>query len=106
MNFINAIRATVANFEDKYTKLKEITTILELALWKLRMNEEISPEEATNCRKKIKTDEWSMRRQCRITCGADVVIGHVLPYLIAASDEMKNLPPTPHEELPPNRMRL
>lgn len=33
------------------------------------------------------TDESSIRRQCRITCGADVVIRHILPYLITATDE-------------------
>jgi hypothetical protein len=57
-------------------------TILELALWKMRMNENISQEEATHCRKIVKTDESSMRRQFRITCGADVVIRHVFTYLI------------------------
>jgi hypothetical protein len=62
--------------------LKEITTILELTIWKLRINENITQEEATNCQKKIKTDESSIRQQCRVTCGADVVIGHMLPFLI------------------------
>jgi hypothetical protein len=81
-NIIHRIRARVADFEDEYPKLKEITSILELALWKLRMNEKIPEEEATHYQKKIKTDESSMRRQCRLSCGADVVIRHVLPYLI------------------------
>ena len=58
-------------------------------MWKLRMNESILLEKATPCQKKVKTDEWSMRMQCRITCGADVVIRHVLPYLIVLS-QMKN----------------
>ena len=49
-------------------------------MWKLRMN-------ASQLQKKIKTDELSIRRQCRITCGADVVIRHILPYLITATDE-------------------
>ena len=71
---INRIRAKVAHFEDELPKLKEITTILELALWDLRMNEIIPPEEATHRQTKIKTDDWSMRGQCRISCGADVVI--------------------------------
>jgi hypothetical protein len=74
------IRARIAHFEAEYPKLKEITTTLELALWKLRMN-------ASQLQKKIKTDELSIRRQCRITCGADVVIWHILPYLINATDE-------------------
>jgi len=39
------------------------------------------------CQKKIKRDESIIRRQCRNTCGADVIIRHVLPYLIIAADE-------------------
>jgi hypothetical protein len=82
---LREIQAKVAHFEDKYPKLKEITTILELALWKLRMNENIPQEEV--CRKKMKTNESSIGQQCRITCGADVIIRHVLPYLIDVADE-------------------
>ena len=51
------------------------------------MNENIPSEVTTNRHKKIKSDELIIRRQCRITCGADVVIRHVLPYLIAVGDE-------------------
>ena len=84
---INRIRAKVTHFEDELPKLKEITTILELALWKLRMNEIIPPEEATHRQTKIKTDEWSMRGQCQISCGAYVVIRHILPYLVTVEDD-------------------
>jgi hypothetical protein len=76
---LRKIRAKVAHFEDEFPKLKEATTILELALWKLRMNGQ-SLKETT----KIKSDEASSRQRCRITCGADLVIGHVLPFLITA----------------------
>jgi hypothetical protein len=86
-HIIQEIRARVAHFGEELAKLKDITTIIELALWKLRVNEKIPKEEATHYQKKIKTDESSMRRQCRITCGADVVIRHVLPYLITAAGE-------------------
>jgi hypothetical protein len=82
---LRRIQAKVAHFEAEYFKLKEITTILELAVWKLRINENIP--QISHCQKKMKTDESSIRRQCRITCGADVVIRHVLPYLIIATDE-------------------
>jgi hypothetical protein len=84
---LRRIQAKVAHFEDEYPKLKEITTTLELALWKLRMNQNIPQEEVSPCRKKIKTDESSIRQQCHITCGADIVIQHILPYLITATDE-------------------
>lgn len=70
-------------FDDELPKLKEVTTILELTMWKLRIDEIITQEEATNIQKKVMTDESSIRRECRVTCGADVVICHVLPYLIA-----------------------
>jgi hypothetical protein len=77
----------IAHFEDELPKLKETTSILELALWKLRMNEKHPQEEASQCQKKIKTDESSIQRQCRITCGADVVIRHVLPFLVTVAVE-------------------
>ena len=67
---LHQIRAKVAHFEDEYHRLKEITSILELALWMSRMT-------ASHLQKKIKTDESSMRRQHRMTCGADVVINLV-----------------------------
>ena len=86
-HIIQEIRARVSHFVEELAKLKDITTIIELALWQLRMNEKIPKEEATHYQKKIKTDESSMRRQYRITCGADVVIRHVLPYLITAAGE-------------------
>jgi hypothetical protein len=83
---LRRIKAKAAHFEDEYPKLKEITLILELALWKMRLNE-ISPEEATPRQKKLRTDKSDIQRQCRVTCGADVVIRHVLPYLISTEDE-------------------
>jgi hypothetical protein len=85
---LREIRAKLDHFEDKYPKLKEAMTTLELAfLRKLRMNENnISTEEATHHQKKVKTDESSMRIQCRITCGANIIIRHTLPFLISVVD--------------------
>jgi hypothetical protein len=83
---LRTIQAKFAHFEDNYPKLKEITTTLELALWKLSMNEIYFPR-ATPRQKKIKTYESNIRRQCRITCGADVIIRHVLPYLIYTEED-------------------
>jgi hypothetical protein len=83
---LREIRAKLAHFEDELQKLKEVTTILELALWKMRMNEKKSKD--TKSQKKIKTDKSSTQLQCRVTCGADVVIGPVLKFLIATGDEI------------------
>jgi hypothetical protein len=42
----------------------------------------MNKKKASPRQKKIKTDELNIRQQCWVTCGADVIIGHVLPYLI------------------------
>jgi hypothetical protein len=79
---LRQIRAKLNHFEGTLTQLKAITTILENALWKMTINEKNRQDVATQSQKKIKTDESINRQQCRVICGADVVIGHVLPFLI------------------------
>jgi hypothetical protein len=80
------IQDNLAHFEDELVKLKEVTSILEITLWKMNMNmnDRSLKENTTQHQKKFKTDESNTRQQCRVTCGADVVIGHVLPFLITA----------------------
>ena len=65
---------------EHFRYLKEGTTLLELALWKVKL-----AENEDNCeegkRKKAKVDADSYQRDKRITCGADTVIKNVLPFL-------------------------
>jgi hypothetical protein len=79
---LRGIREQLAHFEDKLSKLKDVTSVLELALWKMKMNGFTLEENLTRHQKKIKTNQSELQQQCRVTCGADVVIGHVLPFLI------------------------
>ena len=80
--YLDTIRSKLAEHETEYYKLKESTTIVELALWKKRMDDCGQGEE--RCKKKIKIEEAAgLRKQCRISCGADIVIQHVLPYIIS-----------------------
>ncbi len=60
--------------------VKEGITLLELALWKATLgeNEEHAMERRT---KKVKVDTESERKEKRITCGADMVIKNVHPFL-------------------------
>ena len=81
---LHRIRDKLAHFEGELSKLKQVTTILETALWKMKINDNGLEQNTTRLRKKNKTDESSIRQQCRVACGADIVIGHVLPYLITA----------------------
>jgi hypothetical protein len=64
--------------------LKEAMTLLELALWKAKLlNEEgmqCEVEEAKKA-KKAKTDNESARTEYRVTCGVNIVIKNVLPFL-------------------------
>jgi hypothetical protein len=88
---MHRIQEKLAHFEDELPKLKEATTILELALWKKRMNDTKHQQNSARNQKKIKTEGTSTRQQCRVTCGADVVIGHVMPYLISTGDDDESL---------------
>ena len=83
---LHEIRAKFAYFGDELSQLKDVTSKLELALWKVRIteNENIHREVKYRRQKKVKTDESSIRSQCRTTCGASVVIENVLPFLITA----------------------
>jgi hypothetical protein len=57
---------------------------LELALWKTRLDENGHKRETIRRLKKVKPDVSDIRQQCRVTCGADIIIRHVLPFLITA----------------------
>ena len=72
---LRVICSKFAHYEDKFTKLKEVTNILELALWKMKMNENGHQDS-------MATQDSNVRSQDRVTCGADVVIGYVVPFLI------------------------
>ena len=66
---------TVYNRLASYESIKEGTSVLELALWKAKTD--------MNRDKRAKVDsEISYREQCRINCGADIIIRNVLPYLV------------------------
>ena len=61
-------------------QLREAITILELALWKMKISQ--------NGHQDMATHYSNIRSQDRVTCGADVVIGPVLKFLIATGDEI------------------
>jgi len=58
-----------------YESIKEGTSVLELALWKAKI------DESHNKRARIDSEVGS-RGQCRINCGADIVMRNLLPYLL------------------------
>jgi hypothetical protein len=64
--------------------VKEAMTLLELALWKAKLLEEEGgkcEDEKEKKPKKAKIDIESARTEHRVTCGANIVIKNVLPFL-------------------------
>ncbi|KAK1742648.1 leucine-rich repeat domain-containing protein [Skeletonema marinoi] len=62
--------------------LKEATTLLELALWKAKIEEKEEKEFVEGMEaKRAKIDIQSKRNERRIMSGANIVIKNVLPYL-------------------------
>ena len=81
--YLTTIRSKLTEYEAEYYQLKDATTILELALWKKRVDEYRQSE--SRCIKRIRIEQSDLRGQCRISCGANIVIQHVLPYLLPGS---------------------
>lgn len=75
-NSINELDDLITHYE-----LKEATILLELALWKHRMNHHQKTMERDNSSEKG-VGESDVREHCRVSCGSNIVIEHVLPYLL------------------------
>ena len=80
------IQTVWRRFEDYRTRhfivVKEAMTLLELALWKAKVDgsrKEDSLKEPKTKRAKIDFD--SSRQELRVTCGANIIIKNVLPFL-------------------------
>lgn len=60
--FLREFESMLVQFETEYNKLKEATTLLELALWKAKMNDKCHEKEGSKKKKKkIKIDESEIR---------------------------------------------
>lgn len=63
-----------------YETLKEATMLLELVLWKANIGKCMSNGKI-RCHKKARVGNEVNRQDCRINCGADIVVRNVLPFL-------------------------
>jgi hypothetical protein len=61
-------------YESEFENLKETTSLMELALWKMNID-------ASNIDNFVAMGD-NNRLECRISCGAEYVIENVLPYLL------------------------
>ena len=82
-DFMRNVHQTLEMCEDKYNRLMEVLTSIELVLWKSKMDDCCGQQTKTRRSKKMKMDDSVMRKHCRLRCGAEtnIVISHVMPYL-------------------------
>jgi hypothetical protein len=76
--------AKLEYYESEYRKLKETTSILELALWKIKVDDSIVDygNVISVGNKNMQMEVSAFKLQCRINCGVDQVIENVSPYLL------------------------
>jgi hypothetical protein len=70
-------------YESECQRLKESTSLLELAMWKMKLDAGIDQGETIgggNMKTKMYTSDF--RQLCRISCGADQVVKNVLSYIM------------------------
>ena len=86
----DTIHSKLASYEVEYQQLKDAAFLLELGLWKLKIDESMTMQSITAGKRSLDQMEGrtaDVRGQCRINCGADVIIPNVLPYLIANEEK-------------------
>ena len=76
--FINAMERYKAEHN---RLLKEHMTLLELAIWKTKLDEKDGDSILKGQGKRAKIDTASARNEQRITSGGDTIIKNVLPFL-------------------------
>jgi len=81
-DFIARIHEHLVHCKIEYRTLKEAVSLLKLALWKKKMDDHCQERNEKRRNKRLKVDDLDLREQCRVNCGADIVIEHVLPYLV------------------------
>jgi len=77
---LNELLSDLDRNEKEYLDMKYATSQLELALWNKKIEESVHVRKRP--RKAKKYDASSFRKQCRVNCGASIVIPLVLPFLL------------------------
>jgi hypothetical protein len=84
--WIQSVLRQIEHYKSEHHNLlKEATILLELALWKAKLCQKKEEEDSLNTTKarakKAEIDVESARQERRVTCGADIIIKNVLPFL-------------------------
>ena len=83
----HTIHSKLVTYARECRRLKEAAFLLELALWKSKVDESLATQSSSTTGKRrhdqMEGRTAEVKMQCRINCGADMIIPNVLPYLIA-----------------------
>ena len=80
--WIRSVIDRMEHFKAEHNRLlNEHMTLLELAVWKAKLDEKEEDSAQNVQAKRAKIDEESIRKEKRITSGADIIIKNVLPFL-------------------------
>eukprot|EP00985_Skeletonema_marinoi_P018018 scaffold10020_cov161-Skeletonema_marinoi.AAC.4 len=80
--WLQTVHSRIEHYKTEHIKvLKEATVLLELALWKARLDDEGGDDSLEAPTKKFKVDVERTRNERRVTSGANIVIKNVLPFL-------------------------
>jgi len=82
-DFMTRVHNELEACEDKYNRLREAFTMIELVLWNNKMDDCFRQQKKTRRSKKMRMDDSDMRKQCRIKCGAEtnIMIRYIMPFL-------------------------
>ena len=83
-SWIQQVKNTIVQYKSSHNMLlKEATTLLELAVWKSKIDHKVEREDPSRepKTKKARIDKDSARQGLRITSGANTVIKNVIPFL-------------------------
>ena len=82
-SYFDTVHSKLVTYEAEYQLLKETAFLLELVIWKSKIDESMYGH--------LDDDSAAdLRGQCRINCGADIIIPNVLPYLIGNKKKAKH----------------
>ena len=80
--WIRSVIDRMGHYKAEHNRLlKEHMTQLELAVWKAKLDEEEDSTKEVQTTKRAKIDTDYVRKDKRITSGANVIVKNVLPFL-------------------------
>jgi len=81
--WLQSVHSRIEHYKTKHIQvLKEATVLLELALWKAKLDDDEGGDDSLEApTKKVKIDVGRARNERRVTSGANIVIKNVLPFL-------------------------